>query len=461
MARTTIVWGLVALAGGLLAALYLPGSGVCAQTPDTVSGQAIVPLQKLEGSATWQQDNFGWSLALDGDYLVVGAPHYTTTDATPGSAYIFKRNTGSNSWTEVKQLLADDGRLSDRFGYAVAISGDKVVIGAPWADVGGWQDAGAAYVFRRDKDGAGNWGQVAKLTASDIYTHSDHMGTTVAIDGNTIVVGAAEKEVNNVRDAGAAYIFTSSGTDNWSQSAILTATTPHVQDLFGRAVTIDGDTVVVGAPWANTGTQLDTGFAQIFYRSGTQWNEVKKISASDPQPYDRFGTSLALDGDTLVVGAPQPDYKHPSDPSKDVLPGPGAAYIFERNTGGADQWGQRTKISATEGTSGDRFGFATYVTGDVVVVGAYLTEVAEDIYRGAAYVFERNAGGNNVWGQTTQLLAQDGKMGDQFGFAVAAQGNILAVGAPYANRGTVVLNSGAVYLFFRADYAIHLPVISR
>jgi hypothetical protein len=335
----------------------------------------------------------------------------------------------------------------------VAISGDKVVVGAPWADVGGWQDAGAAYVFRRDKDGAGNWGQVAKLTASDIYTHSDHMGTTVAIDGNTIVVGAAEKEVNNIRDAGAAYIFTSSSTDNWSQSAILTATTPHVQDLFGRAVTIDGDTVVVGAPWANAGTQFDTGFAHIFYRSGTQWNEVKKISASDPQPYDRFGTSLALDGDTLVVGAYQPG-------SGSMSPGPGAAYIFERNASGANQWGQRAKISATEGISGDRFGFATHVTGDKVVVGAYLTEVAGDIYRGAAYVFERNAGGNNAWGQTAQLLAHDGKMGDQFGFAVAARGNILAVGAPYANRGTV-LNSGSVYLFFRANYVIHLPVISR
>ncbi len=454
-ARTTILWALLALAGGLLAALYLPGSGVWAQSPDTVSGQAIVPLQKLEGSATWEQDNFGWSVALDGDYLVVGAPHYTTTGESSGSAYIFRRDAGSARWVEVTQLLADDGQPGDRFGYAVAISGDKVVVGAPWTDVGGWQDAGAVYVFRRDKDGPNNWGQVTKLTAGDIYTHSDHLGTAVAIDGNTIVVGAAEKEVNNIRDAGAAYVFTSSGTDNWSQTAVLTATTPYTQDLFGRAVTIDGDTIAVGAPWANADTRFDTGFAYLFYRSSGQWNQVKKLSASDPHPYDRFGTSLALDGDTLVVGAYQP-----GSSSGGVLPGPGAAYVFERNLGGADQWGQRAKLSAAGGASGDRFGFATCIAGDTVVVGAYLAEVGEDIYRGTAYVFERNTGGNNAWGQTAQLLAPDGRMGDQFGFAVAAGGNILAVGAPYANRSPV-LNSGAAYLFFRADYAVHLPVISR
>lgn len=452
-ARITILWALLALAGGLLIALYLPGSGAWAQAPDTVSSQAIVPLQKLEGSATGAQDNFGWSVALDGDYLVVGAPHYTTTNATPGSAYIFKRDAGSSSWTEVKQLFADDGQPGDRFGYAVAISGDKVVVGAPWADVGDWRDAGAAYVFRRDKDGSNNWGQVAKLTASDIYTHSDHLGTAVAIDGNTIVVGAAEKEVNNRRDAGAVYVFTSSSTDSWSQTAVLTASTPYTQDLFGRAVTIDGDTIVVGAPWANAGAQFDVGFVYVFYRSGGQWNQVKKLSASDPQPYDRFGTSLALDEDVLIVGAPQPG-------GGSTSPGRGVAYIFERNLGGTDQWGQRAKLSAAGGASGDRFGFAIHIAGDTVVVGSYLAQVAGDIYRGAAYVFERNAGGSNAWGQTAQLLAYDGRTGDQFGFAVAAGGNILAVGAPYANRGSIV-NSGAVYLFFRADHTVHLPVISR
>jgi hypothetical protein len=456
MARLTILWALLALAGGLLLALYLPGSGVWAQTPGGIGSQAIVPLQKLEGSTTWQQDNFGWSIALDGDYLVVGAPHYTTTNATPGSAYVFKRDTASGRWTEVKQLSADDGQEGDRFGYAVAISGDKVVVGAPWADVGGWQDAGAAYVFRRDAGGANNWGQVAKLTASDVYTNNDHLGTAVAIDGNTIVVGAAEKEVNNIRDAGAAYVFTSSSLDNWTQTAILTATTPYTQDLFGRAVTIDGNTIVVGAPWTNKGTQFDTGLAYVFYRSGDQWNQIKKLSASDPQPYDRFGTSLALDGDTLVVGAPQPG-------SSTISPGSGAAYIFERNAGGDNQWGQVRKLTASNGVVGDLFGFDVSVVSDTVIVGAY--QPGSNNWSippgpGATYVFEHNSGGNNAWGQTAQLLARDGKAGDAFGFAVAAQGNTLVVGAPYANRGTVP-NTGAVYVFITDGHVVHLPVISR
>ncbi len=452
MRRGIVLGAFLALAGGLLMALYLPGSGAFAQSPEGVAGQVIAPLQKLGGSMT-RHDNFGWSVARDGDYLVVGAPHFTTTEATNGSAFVFKR-TGSG-WTEVKELRADDGQLGDRFGYAVAISGDKIVVGAPYAGVGGWQEAGAAYVFRRDGDGAGNWRQVAKLTASDVFTNKDRLGTTVAIDGNTIVVGAAEKEVNNVRDAGAAYVFTASTPDSWAQTAVLTATTLITQDLFGRAVAVDGDTIVVGAPWANTGSAFDTGAAYVFYRSGSQWNQIKKILPSPSQAYDRFGMSLALDGDTLLVGAYQP-----GSPSGSVSPGNGAACVFGRNVGGADQWGQVARLTANDGAAGDHFGYAVGLDGNAAIVGANLAEVGGDIYRGAAYVFERDAGGADAWGQTAKLVASDGRAGDRFGFAVAARGDLLLVGAPYANRDSVV-NTGAAYLFFRADYAVHLPVISR
>ncbi|MGQ9793443.1 MAG: FG-GAP repeat protein [Anaerolineae bacterium] len=450
MARITILWALLALAGGLLVTLYLPSSGVYAQSPDGVEGQAIVPLYKIEGSATEAQDNFGWSIALDGDYLVVGAPHYTTTNATTSSAYIFKRG-GDGSWVEIKELRAGDGQPGDWFGYAVAISGDTAVVGAPRADVGGWQDAGAAYVFRRDAGGANNWGQVVKLSASDIYTSNDHLGIAVAIDGNTIVVGAAEKDVNNVRDAGAVYVFTSSGTDPWTQTAVLTATTLGLQDLFGRAVTVDGDIIAVGAPWANEGSQSNTGSVYVFYRSGGQWSQVEKVAAFNLQAYDEFGISLALDGDTLIVGAHQ---------RGSTSPGPGTAYVFERNAGGTDQWGLIRKLDAPDGVADDRFGFSAHIFADVAVVGAYLATVEGRVQQGAAYVFERDQGENNAWGFTAKLLAPDGKPGDRLGFAVAAQGNTLAIGAPYVNRGSD-LNTGAVYVFITDGYAVHLPVIRR
>jgi hypothetical protein len=128
MARLTILWALLALAGGLLLALYLPGSGVWAQTPGGLGSQAIVPLYKLVETTTEAQDKFGWSVALEDNYLVVGASHYTGSNTGKGSVYVFERD-ANLGWKRVGKLNPEDGQEGDWFGYAVAISGDTIVVG--------------------------------------------------------------------------------------------------------------------------------------------------------------------------------------------------------------------------------------------------------------------------------------------------------------------------------------------
>ncbi|MDW8071591.1 MAG: hypothetical protein RMK79_08970 [Anaerolineae bacterium] len=473
IARTMILWALLALAGGLLIALYLPGSGASAQAPGAVSGQAIVPLQKLEEPIPQAQAKFGWSLALDGDYLVVGAPHYTATctpDVPSGSAYIFRRVPGSTIWTSVKRLSAGDDQPCDWFGYAVAIDGDTVVVGAPRSDLSDRQDAGAVYVFRRDKGGSNNWGQATKLTATQPYT-ADRFGTAVTIAGDVIAVGAPRANVGSRLDAGLVYIFYRDliNPDQWAQGKVISVSTSDraAYDRFGSSLALNNETLVVGAPQPgyvhpkdpNQNVRPKTGVAYVFERNQpgeNQWGQMQKLVAPDGIENDQFGACIHIAGDTIAVGAHQP-----GSSSWSIPPGPGAAYVFERNLGGDDQWEQRAKLSAAGGAPGDHFGFANYVLGDTIFVGAYLVDEGGKVDQGAAYVFERNAGGNSAWGQTAQLRAHDGKAEDGFGFAVAAQGNALLVGAPYVNRSASILNAGAVYVFITDGHAVHLPVISR
>ena len=215
------------------------------------------------------------------------------------------------------KLNADDGAAGDVFGSPVLFSGGTLAVGAHRADVGGNVNQGAAYIFYRDQGGADNWGQVAKLTASD---------------------GAAG-------------------------------------DYFGNGVVVSGDTVVVGAYLDGGGK----GSAYVFERGqggADNWGQVKKLTASDAIGNDKFGRSAAISVDTVVIGA------HVEDGAGSDR---GAAYVFERNQGGADSWGQVTKLTASDSADDDYFGRATAISGDTVVVGAYGEDGAGSD-RGAAYI---------------------------------------------------------------------------
>ena len=303
---------------------------------------------------------FGFSLSISGDTLVVGVPG---DDDFLGAAYVFVRNMGV--WREQQKLTASD-REEVEFGFSVSISGNTVVVGAPFDGLA----RGAAYVFVRNM---GVWREQQKFIASD---REEEFGFSVSISSDTIVIGAP----GNV---GSVYIFTRSmGT--WSEQQKLTASDSTTENNnFGYSVSISGDTVVVGA--------LNVKSAYVFVRSIGTWSEQQKISASDGSSRNFFGWSVSISDNTIVAGAP----------------GAGAAYIFTRS---GNIWVEKQKL-AIEG-----LGESVSISGNILVASTL----------GSAYIFTRS---KSTWIEQEKLIASDGEAGDRLGDSVSISGDTVVVGA--------------------------------
>jgi len=233
---------LLALGLVVLAALALPGSTEAASFSE---------VKKLLASDAEVADRFGWSVAVSGDTAVVGARHEDAGGTRAGAAYIYQRDQGgADNWGEVKKLLASDAQAGDVFGHTVTVSGNTAVVGALGEDTAGFS-TGAAYLFQRNQGGADNWGEVKKLLASDGQA-SDDFGWSVAVSDDTAVIGAPFEDPGSAQ-AGSVYIFQrdEGGSGNWGEVTKLTASDAQDNDFFGDSVAISGDTVVVGAPGAS------------------------------------------------------------------------------------------------------------------------------------------------------------------------------------------------------------------
>ena len=342
---------------------------------------ANIPEELWKRTAVDKADDdwFGHSVALSGDYAVVGAPLEDGTGTNRGAAYIFTRDSGgTNNWGQAKKLVPSDPEDNDFFGGAVSISGDYVAVGAYYED-GAGINRGAAYIFARNEGGTNNWGEVSKLIAFDAE-NTDYFGYSVAISGDTVVVGAPGEDGLGT-NRGAAYIFArdEGGTDNWGQVAKLAASDPENFGWFGFSVAINGDIVVVGSKLKDEGG-TDRGSVYIFDRNfggADNWGQIVKLTASDAENGDEFGCSVAIDGDYVIVGA---NYEDGNGASR------GAAYIFGRNYGGADTWGEVVKLTALDAEDQDWFGFSVAISGDYAVVGAHY-EDGDGTNRGAIYIF--------------------------------------------------------------------------
>ncbi len=396
---------------------YLPHSHAAAPL---AAGEPLNQIKKLIASDGTPSDAF-YVTAISDETIVVGA---SGINNGTGAAYIFERKQGgADSWGGGKKLTPSDAEMGEAFGAALAISGDTIVVGAYQNN----SHRGAAYVFERNQGGAGNWGQVKKFTASDV-ADPDFFASAIAINGDTILVGAYHKQFFT----GAAYIFgrNQGGAGNWGQVKKLTASDAANNDSFGSSVAINGDTAVIGA----LGKNSNVGAAYVFERNqggASVWGQVKKFALGDGMPQDAFGNSVGISVNTIVVGA----FGRNSTA--------GAAYVFERNQGGAGNWGQVQTLTASNGAVADRFGVSIGITGDVIVVGAD----QNNENAGAAYLFGRNQGGTGNWGQMQKLTANDGAAFDYFGEAIGIMGNAatgyrVIIGALYANG-----QAGAAYLF--------------
>jgi hypothetical protein len=403
-----------------------------ADYPIRISMAAFGQTIKLLAGDGEDEDRFGRSVAVSGDVIVVGAYGEDSGGVYAGAAYVFHRmKDGPDTWGQVEKIVGIDTENGDWFGFSVAVSGDVIVVGARY-DNGVVSDTGAAYVFQRRKNGADQWDQVQKLTASDAE-FQDNFGYAVGVYGDVIVVGARYEDEGG-HDAGAAYVFhrMKNGIDQWDEVQKLTASGAGAGEYFGNAVAVWGDVIVIGAPLD------DAGAGYVFQRmkdGGDTWGEVGILLASDGESDDEFGASVAVWGDVIVVGAP-----YEADNGTDA----GAAYVFHRREGGVDSWDQIQKLIASDADGGEEFGWSVSVSADVLVVGARKESTAVT-QAGAAYVFERARDGSEQWLETDKLTASDAETGDGFGESVAVSGDVIAIGALFEDQKAT--DSGAVYLF--------------
>jgi hypothetical protein len=327
-------------------------------------------------------------------------------------------------WFQQAKLIASDAAAADLFGSSVAVSGDTAVVGATYDDSPA-TDAGSAYVFVRSN---GAWTEQAKLTASDVAA-GDNFGNRVALSGDTAVVGAPADD-SPATNAGSAYVFVRSG-GTWTEQAKLTASDAAANDQFGVSVAVSGDTAVVGARRDDSPAR-DAGSAYVFVRSEVTWAEQAKLTASDAAENDELGTSVAVSGDTAVVGAYFDD-----SPASDA----GSAYVFVRS---GLTWAQQAKLTAADaadGADGDNFGTSVAVSGDTAVVGAPIDD-SPATHAGSAYVFVRSG---VTWAQQQKLTASDAADSDNFGSSVAVSGDTAVVGSPRDNSPASI--AGSAYVF--------------
>lgn len=382
--------------------------------------------QKVEPPDTGYDQLFGFAVAIDGNTALVGAFQADgTTDHDEGRTYVITKD--GDTWTQAQVLTASDGAPVDGFGIAVAIDGNTAVVGAFAADVGGNSNQGAAYVFTRS---GGTWSETQKLTADD-GAAEDEFGLAVAVSGTTVFVGAPYAGIDGNAEQGAVYVFDGSG-GSWNQVQKLTANDGAGGDQFGLSASLDGDTALLGAPFASIGVNDGQGAAYLFTRSGGTWTQAQKLSSNDGGPGDAFARSVTLDGGTALVGAPF----HFVDGAASQ----GAAYVF---TGADGSWQERKELLASDGAALDEFGWSVALEGTTALAGAPVANVGGNLGQGAAYLFT-GAGAN--WIQAVKLTASDGAAFDVFGDAVAVSGTTALAGAPFVQLDNGVL-LGAAYFY--------------
>jgi hypothetical protein len=340
------------------------------------------------------------------------------------------------------ELTAGDGAANGILGTSVAVSGDTIVVGAQNQNSG----RGAVYVFVRPASGWVNATQTAELTATDSAT-GDEFGASVAVSGNTIVAGAQNHTVGANTSQGAAYVFVRPdagwGTGVSTQTAELTASGGGEYDYFGHAVAVSGDTVVVGDPNHNAG-YAEQGVAYVFVRPASGWaglvsNATGVLLAGDAAAGDHFGRAVGVSGNTIVAGASF--HKVGSNVQQ------GAAYVFVTPSAGwAGEHFQAAELTAPDGAALDYLGSTVAVSGDTVVAGASHHRVALNGLQGAAYVFVMPAGGWADEPPSAELTASDGAANDYLGGSVAVSGNTVIAGAYQANVGSHT-EQGAAYVF--------------
>lgn len=350
---------------------------VCAAAP------ALDPIAILSPSdvPAGYGNAFGSSVAISGDYLVIGAPRdpWYNGDAT-GAVYVFRRQ--GRAWVEQAKLTAPDTGWEYQLGYSVAIDGGVIVAGAPrweFSACGFGGGPGAAYVFRRDGNGTPDdptddtWSQEAKLTLDPQLPQ--RLGMSVAISGDVIVVGTECGGTTEKTTEGSAEVFrwNPGAPEPWVHEASLTGSKMQGRYGFGLSLDVDGDRIVAGSYWNDDGP----GVAYVFVRNGTAWVEEDILTPSDHTTPDSFGWSVSISSGSVVVGAVG---------TNEAGSHSGSAYVFARDY--SDMWVEQAKLIAPDGAAHDEFGYSVGIDGELVLVGKPGDPLGNAANNFMAYLFD-------------------------------------------------------------------------
>ena len=362
-------------------------------------------------------DYFGFSTAVEGNTLVVGAYLDDDSGNDSGSAYVYGWD--GDSWELEARLTASDAGAEDQFGYSVAIAGDTIVIGANEATENGVK-TGSVYVYTRT---GGAWTEQAKLTAGESGEHV-RFGTDVAIEGDTIVAGAWVQNVTSPI-AESVYVFGRTG-ESWTEQARLFASDAAVGDAFGFSVAVNGGTIVAGAPFSERPGGNSDGTTYVFTQVDGVWSEEARLFVAGG---GWFGADVTVHGDTLISSAKFND---------DVGVNAGAVYAFTRT---GTTWEQDAVLIPTEVDGGDRFGESVGYDGSTLVVGS-VGDSDDATFAGSAYIYTRADG---AWSQPTKIVPADATAQSFFGSGVSVSGDVYAIGA-FSDRENG-FGAGAVYVY--------------
>jgi len=359
--------GVVGAPNDLLGSITPHGS---AYLFDVATGQEIAKLLPSDGEP---HQRFGFSVSISGDIAIVGKPLDHGAGTSPGAVYLFDTNTG----VQLAQLLPSDGEPHDRFGWSVSISGDKILVGAPFED-GNGNTSGAAYLFD-----ATTGQQQAKLLASNGLS-GDQFGSSVAISGDLAIVGAAYRD----QALGSAYLFNVSNPQAPVEAAQLQALDGEHNDLFGWDVAINDEIAVVGAPSADVGTLPNIGSAYLFdVSTGEQLSRITPPWTLT----NAFAASVSISGENIVAG----------DAGSWEFQRPGTAYVFNADTGALVAM---LESSHNSGDATNLEGFDVSMQGNSILVGAPWHSHDGATASGASHLFHLEPGHSFCFGETSLQL---------------------------------------------------------
>jgi len=403
----------------------------------------IAQSDKLRASDPEAVDLLGWSVDVSGDAVVVGSIGDDDNGDSSGSAYLFEKN-AQGVYEQSAKLSASDGLAGDNFGYSVAIDGDTIVIGAYANDTNG-TNAGAVYIFEKPF-ATSSVHETQKLTALDAEM-GEYFGISVDIDGDAIAVGAYGDD-DNGSVSGAVYLFErNASSGSFEQVAKLHARDGVASNYFGYDVAIDADIVAVGA--YRNWSQSAYGAAYLFEKGITGWadaTQVAKLGATDQGLSDAFASRIAIDSDTVAVGA----YK-----AAGALSDSGAVYLYAKPESGWVDANESAKLTASDDNVSRTFGKDVAISGDNVLVGMPYYQVSTGLGKG--YLFTKPSGEWVDANENVQLVASDVADGDLFGFAVALDGTSAVIGS-YGDDDNAS-GAGAAYRFELSALHVNPAVI--